>query len=102
MTPMAALLLQWVIRVSPDFILFEPILAILWTAFSDSSANLLPSAMTASRAASKDSASFRPRTVACTPFHSDTAVGRESSSVSEAFLMSDLNCSRSLTVYASA
>jgi cystathionine beta-lyase len=58
--------------------------------------------MTASRAASKDSASFRPRTVACTPFHNDTAVGRESSSVSEAFLMSDLNCSRSLTVYASA
>ena len=52
--------------------------------------------MTVSLAASTDPASSTPLIVECTPFHSETAVGRDSSIVRVAAERSFLKASRSL------
>ncbi len=101
-TPMAALLLQWVIRTSPSLILLAPNLAMASTAFSESSAKRLPLSMTDCRAPARSDAESTSRMVACTPFHSETAVGLDPRRISAALEMSSLNDPRSESWYDSA
>ena len=97
-TPRAALLLQWVMTVSPSSILLAPMRAMVSTAFSDLSQNSLAFAMTSSLASSTLDAESTPLTVECTPFHRDTAVGRESRIVTTDRSRSSLKASSELPV----
>lgn len=102
MTPRAALLLQCVMMTSPSWILRAPMRAISSTALSDLSQNALALDDTSALASSRPEASEAPLVVACSPFHSDTAVGLEASIVSLALDRSERNPSSESPLYESA
>ena len=86
--------MQWVRIVSPSFILLAPIFAMVSTAFEDVSTNLSAFPETFSMASSKELQSEAPFTAACTPFHKETAVGLDATSVSTALSRSARKPSR--------
>ena len=102
MTPRAALLLQCVMMTSPSWILRAPMRAISSTALSDLSQKAFALAETSALASSREDASDAPFTVACSPFHSETAVGLDARIVSLAPFRSARNPSRVPPVYVSA
>ncbi len=88
MTPMAALLLQWVIITSPDFMRLAPIFAIVATALEDISTNSSELDTTRSLASWRVDTKDSPLIVALTPFQRETAVGRDAVRIAAFFLMS--------------
>ena len=102
MTPRAALLLQCVMMTSPSWILRAPMRAISSTALSDLSQKAFALAETSALASSREDASDAPFTVACSPFHSETAVGLDARIVSLAPFRSARNPPRVPPVYVSA